>query len=86
MPLHRLPKHTRPFLGDPTFHLFVVTLAGVLLGFLTGPVQTLFQQLAYMLRMIPDPEVTFDQDCHPPRSPQLVRPTVGHGPLSQQDA
>ena len=85
-PLHRLPKHARPLLGDPTFHLFVVTLAGVFLGFLTGPVQTLFQQLAYMFRVILDPEVSLDQDRHTPRGPQGVGPTVRDRSLPEQGA
>ena len=32
-PLNRLTNHPRPLLGNPTFHILVVTLPGALCGF-----------------------------------------------------
>jgi len=53
---------------------------------MTGPVQTLFQQFAYMLRVIWDAKASLDQDRHPLRGPQLIGPTVCHRPLLERDS
>jgi hypothetical protein len=76
--------YARELVSSPTFDLLFVTLSRSTLGSLAGPSQPFFQYVTNMFAVIPDAKVPLDDLRDPTSRPQVVVPSKGGGPFSQQ--
>ena len=72
------------FLTPSVIDLLGVALLGLLLRFLAGPAQPLAEDLAGMLDVVRDGEVTPDHLGDPLGGPEGIGPAVGGGPLTEE--
>ncbi len=77
-------EDARQLIGLPALHLLVVAFAGLALGLLAGPAQSLLEDLADVLGVVGDAEAFADEPGDAVGGPQFVVPAVFLGALEKE--
>src|SRR6516165_4736534 len=80
----RFTENAWQLIAQPPLHLLVVLFAGLALGLLAGPAQTLLEDLADVLGVQGDAQSFADQACDTVGGPQLVGPAVSFSALQEE--
>src|SRR5215203_2987677 len=82
--LERLADDAWPVVVYPTFHLLVVTSAGMFLRLLAGPLKASVEDAVDVGGVITNGEVPLDHQRDALAGPQVVGPTVSHSPFVER--